>query len=312
MDKTKLLERSVITVISVAIPIVMTQYVPAVIERLNGTPIPSADFSCTAFEGTAPLPITCTAECDNASVIRWDFGDGTTFGEGEVAEHTFEKEGEYSVVLTAISGEKEARHERQISVSPGDVWKPFELTLTGLTRGDRVREQQSITIDERKSDHPKPFHSDTGTYEERFDAIVDFRIVEASFNPEEANHAGPVTWEIVDEGLAIVLRFELTSGPRWDRWDGWLRGVLLISQERDLDPEEIVLANRLTISRESHLSLVSDASLDRFETLFAKNEAGDVIGSARPGEVLRVQSKKVALQLVEKPTGLFVDVKKLT
>ena len=51
---------------------------------------------------------------------------------------------------------------------------------------------------------------------------------------------------------------------------------------------------------------------DYFADVKIEYEAGDVIGSARPGEVLRVQSKKVALQLVEKPTGLFVDVKKLT
>ena len=303
MRKTKLFERSVLAAVGVAIPVFLTKL-------LAPEPI-IVDFECEPWEGKAPLQVTCTSASENASRLRWDFGGDASLKEGLVAEHTFDQPGSHTVLLTAYNGEDQRTRPREVTVLQADDWEPFEVTLVGVTHADSVSVDQSFPVFERKSRHPNPFSSDTRAYEPSYPASEGFRIVEARFEVEEMTNCSPPRVEIVDDGRAVVLRFELTSGPKVDRTDGWLDGVLHTRQEKPVPSREEVLAEGLTVAREDELSIPGDRSLDLYGELLVKDANGRVLASSTPGGTLRLESRGVALRVTERVDGLSLIAQKL-
>jgi S1-C subfamily serine protease len=90
----------------------------------------------------------------------------------------------------------------------------------------------SYPVNDDKVDHPS-LASTTKNFEYNFTAQEGFRISEASFQSNSANHvaAGPVV-QVLDVGARVVIRFTLESGPIFDQWRGWLVGAIVTKQVR--------------------------------------------------------------------------------
>ncbi|MGE5690430.1 MAG: L,D-transpeptidase family protein [Pseudomonadota bacterium] len=75
---------------------------------------PSLAVAADRTAGLAPLPVTFTAQTD-ATIVRWDFGDGTT-AEGTTVRHDYATAGVYRALATAVSATgEESRAEAVVT-----------------------------------------------------------------------------------------------------------------------------------------------------------------------------------------------------
>jgi PKD domain-containing protein len=100
--------------------------------------LPMASFTMTPESGTGPSPLTLVADASRSSPAQsitqysWDFGDGTTAGDGVQVEHGYQKPGEYLLMLTVtdLAGAV-GQVARKISVSfpscPKEPWRSEDI-----------------------------------------------------------------------------------------------------------------------------------------------------------------------------------------
>jgi hypothetical protein len=62
--------------------------------------------------------------------------------------------------------------------------------------------------------------------------VAGYRITGCSFTPISANNESDVKCEIKDSGRRAEFSFSLESGPFYDRWRGWLYGVVVVTEEK--------------------------------------------------------------------------------
>lgn len=84
------------------------------------------------------------------------------------------------------------------------------------------------TLEIVKDDHPVVVAPHKRRYEKIYEADAGFEIVGADATVMSANHASPIQ-VAVENGKAIVS-VELTSGPAYDRWRGWLVATVALKQ----------------------------------------------------------------------------------
>lgn len=68
------------------------------------TPQPTASFSPSATQGCTPLTVSFTNTSQNGTTYSWDFGDNTQSTDQTPLPHEYSSSNNYSVVLTATSG----------------------------------------------------------------------------------------------------------------------------------------------------------------------------------------------------------------
>ncbi len=76
---------------------------------------PTAKFSASTPEETAPVTVQFTNSSTNAEKYLWDFGDGNTSNE-ESPSHEYKRGGEYTVKLTARKGEEKSTSTATITI----------------------------------------------------------------------------------------------------------------------------------------------------------------------------------------------------
>ncbi len=97
---------------------------------------------------------------------------------------------------------------------------------------------RSFVVSEIKSDHPVVAAPHRRRYARLYEASTGYRIVTCGFGELSANHANAVTCTVAPDGRSATLSFQLTSGPAFDRWRGWLYGEVNLFQEL-AEPERV-------------------------------------------------------------------------
>jgi hypothetical protein len=84
-------------------------------------------------------------------------------------------------------------------------------------------------LDDGRDQHDLTISS--ADYERTFEAQPDYQIVSASWRPASVNHVlqGP-TFKITGNGKYLEVRYSMQSGPVYDRWRGWINGLIVTDQ----------------------------------------------------------------------------------
>ena len=180
------------------------------------TPAPFA--RCTPILGTSPLTVVCFNESENYSTLVWDLGDGTHFKDKEVISHTYNDAKKYIVRLTAHGKGKDI-FEQEINVISAML-----PTSTAVTK--------AFKINNTKDNHPNTFTTDSETFTDIFKADPGHKILEATLVTDSAARATNIVTNISDDRTQVEISYKLTSGPALDKYRGWLRGELVVSQEK--------------------------------------------------------------------------------
>ncbi|WP_460421722.1 S1 family peptidase [Pseudomonas sp. ZL2] len=77
---------------------------------------------------------------------------------------------------------------------------------------------------------------ETKQYRRTFNAKPGFQIADYQLVSKSANNASAPSISLSPDKKAITIDFDLTSGPAYDRWRGWLDGELLTRQVEVSDP----------------------------------------------------------------------------
>ncbi len=102
---------------------------------------PLARFTMNADEEPiAPTRVSFTNESEKAETYYWDFGDGNSSEEFE-PEHSYNLSGNYTVVLTAIKGNKKTMEEKDIYVKAPETC----LVKMETTMGEMLIELSDLT-----------------------------------------------------------------------------------------------------------------------------------------------------------------------
>ena len=96
--------------------------------------LPLANFSSNVTEGFAPLFVQFTDLSENATVINWDFGDGTNSTEKNPL-HTYNTLGNYTVNLTASNENGTASMSTAITVLKQPAVLPVANFSSDVTTG---------------------------------------------------------------------------------------------------------------------------------------------------------------------------------
>lgn len=83
---------------------------------------------------------------------------------------------------------------------------------------------------ETRTDHD--LTETTETYSVTFTAEEGYRVISCEVTLISANNNGPPICVPTADGGQANLTFDLTSGPFYDRWRGWMAGTVLLEQER--------------------------------------------------------------------------------
>ncbi|MCC0022581.1 MAG: trypsin-like peptidase domain-containing protein, partial [Nitratireductor sp.] len=94
---------------------------------------------------------------------------------------------------------------------------------------DRIAVQ--FAFRETRTDHDA-WTETTETYQFTFDAEEGYQVASCEVTVISANNNGPPICIPTADGRQAHLSFDLTSGPWYDRWRGWLAGTVSIVQDR--------------------------------------------------------------------------------
>ena len=280
------------------------------------TPLePLAYFTCDEVEDDAPLLVRCHDESENASGVRWDFGDGRggdpVSVAGATTEHVYEAGGPYTIRLTAV-GAGHDFYEREIWVHgprrPG--FTPFRVSLRAHTAEAVERTVKEIAVDEIKDDHRR-WRRSVEIRALEFAADDGFVIVDYEFDETAVNHFADRGYALADDGSKLVWNVELSCGPQLDSWRGWVRGTMTLIQERRIESQAVWLAEGLELSSEGVVRLASALLLDTVREIEVVDEAGAVLASARPGQRLEIDSRGLGLDLEQHEGSLALKVERL-
>lgn len=89
-----------------------------------------------------------------------------------------------------------------------------------------IVETLRVPVETIQSDHGTGTTS--RTYEKSHSVAPRMQIVDCAFEAVSDNHADAIECRIAPDGRTASLTYELTSGPLFDRWRGWLKGDLVL------------------------------------------------------------------------------------
>jgi Trypsin-like peptidase domain len=85
-------------------------------------------------------------------------------------------------------------------------------------------------LDVSKSDHPS-FNPDSRGFSQTFRAVPGFTIESYQFIPESASNASPPEFTISGDKKLLTVKSNVTSGPFFDQYRGWLSGKIITNQK---------------------------------------------------------------------------------
>ncbi|MCS7074439.1 MAG: PKD domain-containing protein, partial [Bacteroidia bacterium] len=109
--------------------------------------VPNVDFRVSETQGCGSLTVSFENLSQNATLMRWDFGDGSPVSNALHPRHTYSRPGNYTVTLTTTSTQAcpiSKTHSEVIT-----VYEPFQARMTvspSINRQFILPEQAEITF----------------------------------------------------------------------------------------------------------------------------------------------------------------------
>lgn len=91
---------------------------------------------------------------------------------------------------------------------------------------------RAYLVAQTKDDHPSAFSTSTKSYVETFQAEPGHKIVDYRLQVGSQNSAKVKSVTLLEDGRAVQVTYDLSSGPVVDQWRGWIKGTLQTSQVR--------------------------------------------------------------------------------
>ena len=292
--------------------ILLSCIIGAIVTYIIFRPAPIAGLYCIPLSGYAPLKVSCFNESQHYKTALWDFGDGTNHVPDTKREetHIYKSAGTYTITLK-VAGTESVQDSRTVEVleSPYISSGPITLNIRGMTKDEVIIENRAVRISQKKSDHPS-FSRHSRGYTIPFDAREGYTIINARLKEESSARAEHINWSISDDGRKLTLKFKLTSGPKYDRWDGWLYGTLTIEEQRVEAGTEIAIATNLRVDRPRLYHLDASPILNSLASWDVELDGTSNFAVTPPTNILILQEPPLMLSLHqdEYKGGLFLRV----
>ena len=293
--------------------ILLSCIIGAIVTYIFFRPAPIAGLYCTPLSGYDPLKVSCFNESQHYKTALWDFGDGTNHVPDTKREetHIYKSAGTYTITLK-VAGTESVQDSRTVKVldSPYISSGPITLNIRGMTEEEVIIENRTVQIRRRKSDHPRPFSRHSRDYDIPVNARDGYTIIGAHLRQESSARAEHINWSISDDGRNLTLKFKLTSGPMYDRWDGWLYGTLTIEERRVEPGTEIAIATNLRVDRPGLYHLDASPILNSLASWDVELDGTSNFAVTPPTNILILQEPPLMLSLHqdEYKGGLFLRV----
>lgn len=275
-------------------------------------PAPLANMDCAPVSGPPPLTVRCTNLSQYFDGAIWffdDSGKGKKDSSDGTVEHTYTSPGDYTVLLR-VTGTQQDEHTRAIQVTdvPPRISPNIRLRIVAVMRDETIVENTNINIGTKKSDHPRS-SSHSRKYGHTFSAKEGYRISDYRFRERDSNNAEYIVATITNGGASIDFSYQLTSGPWYDRWDGWLYGTLTLEQTRIDRGERLTISSDFNVDTPGLFELpksVDLQNLDRWELYPLGDEAEALVLSL--SEVLHLTEPDVDISIESRSAKLYVRV----
>lgn len=106
---------------------------------------PAGELTFEAGDDFAPSTYTFHANPEDYQTVTWDFGDGT-IGDGADVEHTYEKPGDYTVLMKVIGNGEVYEESQVITIQTRSKIAPIPNIIT--PNGDRINDFFTINTTE--------------------------------------------------------------------------------------------------------------------------------------------------------------------
>ena len=177
-------------------------------------------------------------------------------------------------------------------------------------RGQVLSMERRIEVGEEIEDSLIFVSSRRRFYKKMFRAEPGFQIARANFVPSSENGAQDVHVDVLEEGRVAMLRFNLRSGPDVDQYSGWLRGRLILSQEKRIPGRIKVIPVELKSSRLGSYRLASAGQMDSglVESVSIVDEQGFLFAHGSIGETLLSPDRRFEIVVRKKGAELVLDL----
>lgn len=274
------------TVAAAAIGVVVS----AVVSYWIWRPEAEARFYCEPYEGAAPLAVRCVNESQYARKVMWDFGDGTPARFDDEVLHVYPvaKDKPYVINLTAFGKGRNAKYPREVNVREAQMLAgPIAVSLKAeMIPASTVT--KVCPVDLVNDEHPKTF----SPYRKQMTSaacVADdgYVIQSADLVRKSDTRADDVAVQIAPDRRSASVSAALSSGPAVDRYRGWLRGELIVTQARTSDGSNSVkLADGLQLVALKEFPLDRDirlASIGKLSVEWASGQKDVTASEAMSG-----------------------------
>ena len=261
--------------------------VGAVISYFIFRPSPVPFAFCHPLLGNAPLQIRCDNQSNYHKHIVWDFGEpgAQQIRDQEIVSYTYRTPDQYTVTLTAYGNGSQTWRQSILVKEEAGLSSPIDLSVIGTLKENRIVETRTFAISNTKDNHPSVFSDHSQVFAETFRPDDGYKVIEASFVPRSSNNANDIRSQIAPDGGSVTFSYRLTSGPAVDRWRGWLRGDLIVRQERSTAAQDVELGAQ-TISAYGSYPLRVSVAEEELQYIKIIRADGQIVASGSPGEAL--------------------------
>lgn len=269
-----------------------------------------AQFSCTPEAGSAPLVINCFNESMYAKDIVWDFGDGTPpVRSEETVNHRYgtANSDPYIVKLTAIGkGRDQTTHNIHVR-APLALESAQRLSLRAVKASSIETTLKSCEISFTNDTHSSLLNVSVKTYPAQCDADEGFQITSARFVPVSQTRASVSAPAVVENGTSATMTARITAGPQVDRYRGWLRGRIELTQQRSSPESTITLAKNLEVSTYGLYALDTAVPASAVDSIALRIDSGESV-SLKPGQVYAATAAGASYTLLDQDGRLYLNV----
>lgn len=264
----------------------------AVFTFLITRPQPFADVNCAPDIVEVNQLVECTNDSQYTNRYRWKHSDAKNYSDIQTKrrfEFEFETPGQKSVFIQAVGRGGNSVDEFQITVqryrelTSAQISSLSEaISIRGVVDGATLQTQKSIRIDQTNDRHSSVFGESSQCYTRTVEADEGFEITGTRFNSQSSARVSGQEFTISGDRQSGTYRFCLTAGPEIDRYRGWLRGNLILSQERGTADSVIILAEGLPVSDVGTYLLSTSVDVASLASIAITDDRGIILASGEP------------------------------
>ena len=144
-----------------------------------------------------------------------------------------------------------------------ELWSTHgEVVVTVEMKSKRIEKSFEVPIDYELNKHRHLARTTEKHYIQRFEAEPGFRITSAVLEPRSQHEVHSLELAVAEDKQSATLSFRLKSGPIVDRYRGWLRGKVVLTQETVIEASRRSFPVRLDSTVFGRYELASVEGLD--------------------------------------------------